>query len=413
MERGEVSSLPVRLGDVLIRERRPIAVDPDATYEEVGIRSFGKGFFHKPPLTGADLGTKRIFEIHKGDLVLNIVFAWEGAVALAGTAEHGKSGSHRFPTYVADPERADPRYLLYFLSSEKGRELLTQASPGSAGRNRTLNQESFQDIRLTLPPLEEQRRIAATVERVAERVAQVQEARAHARKLGEAITAATFHALSRSAPEVPLGELLAIAHDEVAVEPDETYRPAGIYSFGRGLFARPSISGAETKYAKFTRLREGQLVLSRLNGWEGALDVVGPDFHGLVVSQEYPTFDIDPSVLDPRYMRWVCRWPDFWDALVPRGSMVRRKRVHPERLLSTTIPLPSLEEQRGLAEAGVRLEDVKNRGESADRLLEALIPSTIGAALHSGLPVAIRRNARPAPAGRYDDVIEEAQPDGA
>jgi type I restriction enzyme, S subunit len=408
-----MSSPSVRLGDVLTRERRPITVDPATTYEEVGIRSFGKGFFHKPPVTGAELGDKRIFEIQNGDLVVNIVFAWEGAVALAGRAEHGKCGSHRFPTYLADPERADSRYLLYFLRSEMGRELLSKASPGSAGRNRTLNQQSFQDIRVPLPPLVEQRALATMVERVAERVARVQAARGRARKLAAALTAATFHSLSQSAPEVALGELLTIARDEVAVEPDKTYRPAGIYSFGRGLFARPPISGAETKYARFHRLREGQLVLSRLNGWEGAVDVVGPIFEGLVVSQEYPTFDIDAAALDAGYMRWICRWPDFWEALVPRGSMVRRKRVQPASLLSTTIPLPSIDDQRRLAAVGARLEELERHGDAADRLLDVLVPSTIGAAMRGELRLAPERNGRPAPAGRHDDVVEEAQPDGA
>ena len=47
-----------------------------ALVPEMGIRSFGNGTFPKPRLTGAQLGKKRVYWIHTGDLVFNNVFAW-------------------------------------------------------------------------------------------------------------------------------------------------------------------------------------------------------------------------------------------------------------------------------------------------------------------------------------------------
>ncbi|MGH2986869.1 MAG: hypothetical protein ACRDLO_09305, partial [Solirubrobacterales bacterium] len=121
-------------------------------------------------------------------------------------------------------------------------------------------------------------------------------------------------------PSVPLGEILTQVRDEIEVEPDGTYRPAGIYSFGRGLFARSPIQGSETKYKKFNRLHEGLLVISRLNGWEGAVDVATERFSGLVVSNEYPTFAIDAARADHGYVRWLSRWEMLWDRMTPKGS---------------------------------------------------------------------------------------------
>src|SRR6266508_4846098 len=155
--------------------------------------------------------------------------------------------------------------------------------------------------------------------------------------------------LDRSGPRVPIGEALTLSPDPVPVELDRTYDTVGIYSFGRGLFARPPITGAETKYKTLHRLHKDQLVLSRLNGWEGAIAIVPSHFDGMFVSQEYPTFNTDAKHADPRYMSWLCHWPHLWDLLVPRGSMVRMKRVHPDQLLAVQIPLPPLQEQRRLA----------------------------------------------------------------
>ncbi len=42
-------------------------------------------------------------------MILSNVFAWEGAIAVAGVDEAGLVGSHRFMTYVVDPARARGR----------------------------------------------------------------------------------------------------------------------------------------------------------------------------------------------------------------------------------------------------------------------------------------------------------------
>jgi type I restriction enzyme S subunit len=148
---------------------------------------------------------------------------------------------------------------------------------------------------------------------------------------------------------LPLGEILQLNRDEVVIEPDASYRTAGIYSFGRGVFERATIRGADTTYKSLFRLRTNQFVFSRLNGWEGAVDVVQERLDGCHVSSEYPTYAVDESQAEPRYLYWLCRWPAFWSLLVPRGSMVRRKRVQPSQLLQVEIPLPSIREQRLLA----------------------------------------------------------------
>ncbi|HET7483583.1 MAG TPA: hypothetical protein VFK89_12065 [Actinomycetota bacterium] len=149
----------VRLGDVIERVRRPIAVEPNSQYLEVGVRSHGKGIFHKEPMRGVELGAKKVFAIEPGDLVFNIVFAWEGAVAVAGPRERGMCGSHRFPTYRPLKDSCDVRYLAEYLLSPRGVRMLGLVSPGSAGRNRTLNQTALLDLRIPLPSMQEQRRI--------------------------------------------------------------------------------------------------------------------------------------------------------------------------------------------------------------------------------------------------------------
>ncbi|MEV1036576.1 hypothetical protein AB0J01_07815 [Streptomyces sp. NPDC050204] len=136
----------------------------------------------------------------------------------------------------------------------------------------------------------------------------------------------------------------------VDLESDSTYAIAGIYSFGRGLIARPEIRGDETAYQRMARLRDGQIVMSKLNAWEGALATVDDEFDGAYVSPEYPVFSVNEKNAYPAYLKHLLAWPGLWDQLTPRGSMVRRKRTTPATLLATCVPLPELAEQRRVAD---------------------------------------------------------------
>ena len=148
-----------RIRSLVQRVRRPIDVGPDTVYREIGIRSWGKGIFHKDPVPGAVLGEKSVFRIEPGDFVLNIVFAWEGAVAVVSEDETGMIASHRFPTFRPSPD-VDLDYLLMVFQSEQGRRLLEVHSPGAAGRNKTLRIGQFLDEEIPLPTLDGQRATA-------------------------------------------------------------------------------------------------------------------------------------------------------------------------------------------------------------------------------------------------------------
>ena len=149
------------LGDCLSRVERPVAVKPNELYTQIGIRSHGKGLFYKEPVTGAALGNKAVFWIEPDCFIVNIVFAWEQAIGKTTQSEVGMIGSHRFPMYRPVNDRVDIDYLISYFLTKRGTDILEAASPGGAGRNKTLGQDRFLRSKIILPPIEEQRKIAA------------------------------------------------------------------------------------------------------------------------------------------------------------------------------------------------------------------------------------------------------------
>jgi type I restriction enzyme S subunit len=368
--------------DVIKLVRRPIRPAAGETYREIGLRSFGKGVFHKDPVAAEAIAGKKVFRIQPGDLIFSNVFAWEGAVAIASEQERGMIGSHRFMTHQVNVKVADARYLLHYFYGGPGLNVVRSASPGSAGRNRTLGARAFAAKQIHLPSVTEQRRIADKLDAAMGSITRV----VQLKKESDALVQQHADSLLRSVDQVAtLGSALRVDQDFVDVSPDEKYTVTGIYSFGKGLIKRPVIQGSETAYPRFARLRKGQIVMSKLNAWEGALAVVDESFSGTYVSPEYPVFSLNTETADPEYIGHLLAWPELWSRLTPRGSMVRRKRTTPATLLATEVPLPSLPEQRRIAERLTLARRVAEAGARQVANLEVLRKGLLDAAFSGRL----------------------------
>ncbi|WP_216327757.1 restriction endonuclease subunit S [Deinococcus aestuarii] len=154
------------LAEVAPLVRRPVEVREGEIYPELGVRSFGRGTFHKPALSAIEVGDKKLFRIEEGDLLFNIVFAWEGAVAIAKAEDRGRVGSHRFLTCVTDKGQAEASFLNFYFQTAEGLAALGEASPGGAGRNRTLSLKNLAALAVPVPPLESQRYFQRLLEKV-------------------------------------------------------------------------------------------------------------------------------------------------------------------------------------------------------------------------------------------------------
>ncbi|KAB1848398.1 restriction endonuclease subunit S, partial [Klebsiella pneumoniae] len=148
----------------------PVSVSKIEKYREIGIRSHGRGLFHKEEVSGAELGDKRVFWIKKDAVIFNIVFAWEQAVAITSSKDEGCIASHRFPMYLPKDNKCNTDYIRRYFLTKKGKYLLEFASPGGAGRNKTLGQKNFDELVVTIPDVTEQTKIADFLSSVDEKI---------------------------------------------------------------------------------------------------------------------------------------------------------------------------------------------------------------------------------------------------
>ena len=113
----------------------------------------------------------QLYEVKPNDLIVNITFAWEGAVAIAQPSDDGALVSHRFPTYTFEKGRSTPEFFRYIILDKQFVYNLGVISPGGAGRNRVLNKNDFLKLQVPLPTPAEQQKIAECLSSVDELIA--------------------------------------------------------------------------------------------------------------------------------------------------------------------------------------------------------------------------------------------------
>jgi type I restriction enzyme S subunit len=147
------------IGAVIAAVSRPIPT-PKTAYMALGIRSHGKGTFQRLIERPDEIDMETVYSVGSEDLIANITFAWEGAVALARPEDAGCYVSHRFPTFAVDTQKVNRDFLGYVIGTRRFFYDLSIASPGGAGRNRVLNKKDFLKIEIPLPPRRSQDQIA-------------------------------------------------------------------------------------------------------------------------------------------------------------------------------------------------------------------------------------------------------------
>jgi len=155
----------------LVEPVKRVVQKPTEPYKALGIRSHCKGTFERFVNDPASVDMEELYVAKTGDLIVNITFAWEGAIAFVPKEHDGNLVSHRFPTYRLKESVVDPEFMRYVVTQQRFLFTLVLISPGGAGRNRVMSKRDFLDIEVSVPCLEEQRIIGTLLNLADEEIA--------------------------------------------------------------------------------------------------------------------------------------------------------------------------------------------------------------------------------------------------
>lgn len=137
---------------------------PKVPYLGIGIRSHGKGTFLKPDEQPEKNSMDTFYVVRKNDLIVNITFGWEQAIAIVKPEDDGALASHRFPTFIFIDKTGSVDFFKFFILQRRMKHMLELISPGGAGRNRVMSKSDFIKLEFPLPDFEEQTAIGQVLQ---------------------------------------------------------------------------------------------------------------------------------------------------------------------------------------------------------------------------------------------------------
>jgi type I restriction enzyme S subunit len=138
--------------------------------------------------------------------------------------------------------------------------------------------------------------------------------------------------------------VLKLERRRVEPELDDEYRLIGVYSFGKGIFHREPASGADLGNFRFFSVVAGDLVLSNIQAWEGAIAFATAKDQGTIGTHRFLTYVPVRDRIDANWARWFfLSEPGM--ALIRQaapGTTMRNRTLSIERFENLVIPLPDI-----------------------------------------------------------------------
>lgn len=357
------------------------------TVNLAGVYGFGRGLFQRGPISPLDTTYKAFHRLNAGDFVISSPKAWEGAVARISDEFDGWFLSPVFPTFRADADRLNTKYLDWYCKRDAVWRQLQGKAKGMGARRESVSPAQFLSLEVPLPSLAEQQSLVARLDALAEKTRQVGVHLDAVERDSAALLLSLHHKLANGRT-VHLGEVIDLYELAEPVVPAGTYPQVGVRGFGGGLFAKAAVAGTETAYKSFNRLYTGAIVLSQVKGWEGAIARCPDELDGWFVSPEYRTFQCKPEEASDEYLGELFRTEWFWSQLqdATQGVGARRERTRPEKFLNVEIPLPELADQIKIVEILKRQSPLKAKHTAIRQANAALLPATLERVFATGAP---------------------------
>lgn len=294
--------------------------------------------------------TDNYWRVQKGDIIINKLLAWMGAI---GISEYDGVTSPAYDILRAK-ENINSYYFHYLFRNPIASKEFKRHSRGIMDMRLRLYFTRFGDIKLPLPPLEEQQKIVdflqfkqQKIDRFIRKKKQLLALYVERRK---SLTRQIIN--SDSVQFFRLSSITELVQRPIERFENKTYTPIGLYNRGRGIFHKEQTLGKDLGDSSFHSILEGDVILSGQFAWEGSVALASSLDENCVASHRYPILKCNLEVIRPEFLFSYFTIPEghFLLDYNSRGAAGRNRPLNPRYLIKENIPVPSIALQEELIE---------------------------------------------------------------
>lgn len=289
-----------------------------------------------------------------------------------------------------------PEYLYYFLNSHFAQHFLQRIQSTTSGL-RNLDMNLYASQLIPLPPLSEQRHIAAILHEANELRRQRRKANERARDLLPAIFSEVFGDIE-SYPARPLSQLCHFITKGTTPKPEDIMRElkGDAVPFIKVLHITDDGDiDLETDPAFIdTRLHNGLLKRSKVFPGDVLMNIVGPPLGKIgIVPNSYKEWNINQALVffRPRegistsFLFHILRHPVFLERMIKQAVGVRQLNLNLEQCRNFEVPLPPLELRQRFEKLAGELSLLSTGRVSSGKTLAQLLQSLLARAFSGEL----------------------------
>lgn len=388
----------VKLGEVLDKSQAWIELDPQQEYKEVTVRLWGKGVTLRGIVIGSQITGSRRLQVHSNQFILSRIDARNGAFGLIPDELDNAVVSNDFPVFDIHQKRLLPKYLHWLSKTRNFVESCKSVSEGTTNRVR-LKEDKFIQIEIPLPPLTEQQRIVAKIERL---VGKIEEARTlyHAASYEiDALLSSQLKNLinkNRNWEWKKISEVAEInpkrTKTNLNVTDKVSFIPMSAIDAESGEIKSAQVKPIIEVMKGYTFFIEGDVLFARITPcMQNGKSTIAKNLTNGVGFGTTEFHVIRPkSGIINTWLHRIIRSSDFIrDAEANFKGTAGQQRVPADFLMEKSIPLPKLEEQKRLVDY---LNNINNKTDYIKAIqsqtaaeLDALLPSILDKAFKGEL----------------------------
>jgi len=298
----------------------------------------------------------------------SVLFSSRAPIGLIAVNSVPMATNQGFKSFVPKPQHLEARYLYRWL--EWKREWLQSLGVGATFKE--VSKATVSRISIPLPPLDEQRRIAAILDKADDLRTKRREALAHL----ETLTQSIFHSMFDDPTSAPhqraLGQVLASI--DSGSSPVAADRPASPDEWGilklsavtsQTFVATENKALLETAPDARHEVRPGDVLFTRKNTPKlvGAVAIVRQTRPKLLLPDLIFRLNIaDRNSLKPEYLQAVLAYPTKRASIqrLAGGAAASMSNISKAKLLAVTVPVPPMELQQTFATRIAAVERLKD-----------------------------------------------------